>query len=87
MKTIGSNESRVMTFSDTKKDFSKVVDSVDRGREVLFRRRDRIYRIEVFPEPKPLPIYPVGYFDESFTDEEMELHKALMKDAPAKPYL
>ena len=32
-------------------------------------------------------IYPVGYFDESFTDEEMELHKALMKDAPAKPYL
>jgi len=73
---------KTMTFSETKRDFSKVVDSVDRGNEVLFRRRDRVYRIEVVPEPKPLPIHPVGYFDESFTDEELKIHNELMKDAP-----
>ncbi len=80
-------KSMALTFSQTKKEFSKVVDDVDRGKEVLFRRRDRLYAIQEVPPPQPIPIRPKGYFDDCRTSDEIGTLNKLASKSKRKIYL
>lgn len=80
-------KSMTLTFSQTKKEFSKVVDDVDRGKEVLFRRRDRLYTIQEIPPPQPIPLRPNGYFEHCRTAAEIGTLNRLAAKSKRKAYL
>lgn len=79
-------KSTTLTFSETKKEFSKVIDEVDHGKEVFFRRRDRLYTIQEVPQPQPIPIRPVGYFDHCRSADEIKTLNQLASRSKRKIY-
>ena len=75
-----------LTFSQTKKEFSKVIDHVDQGEEVLFRRRDRVYSIQEVLPPQPIPIRPAGYFNHNRTADDIEALNKLASKSKRRIY-
>ncbi len=53
---------KVLTVSEAKPRLGALLDQVSKGREVLLRRKKRLYRVEEISEVVPIPVRPVGYF-------------------------
>lgn len=60
---------KVLTVSEAKPRLGALLDQVSRGKEVLLRRKKRLYRVEEIAEVVPIPSRPVGFFRFEDTDE------------------
>ena len=60
-----------MAVSEAKARLGPLLDGVTRGKELLIRRKQRLYRVEEVAEIVPIPTRPAGYF--SFDDDLTKL--------------
>lgn len=66
--------------SEAKRHLGEIFDGVDRGESVVISRKNRFYTIQKIEFPQPVPIRPIGYFDEEDAPKEVDLlNKAAAK--------
>ena len=73
-----------MTVSEAKPRLGALLDGVAKGEQVLLKRHDRLYRIEIVEVPEPIPVRPVGYFDCDGPDEMADLHNSALVSYPPR---
>jgi hypothetical protein len=56
-----------LAVAEAKARLGPLLDGITKGKELLIRRKQRLYRVEEVIEIVPIPIRPPGYF--SFDDE------------------
>ena len=62
-----------ITVSEAKPRLGSLLDQVTKGKELLIRRKQRLYRIEEVAEIDPIPVRPFGYFKFDNRDELVAL--------------
>jgi len=59
--------SKPLAVAEAKARLGPLLDGVTKGKELLIRRKQRLYRVEEVAEIAPIPARPSGYF--SFDDD------------------
>jgi antitoxin (DNA-binding transcriptional repressor) of toxin-antitoxin stability system len=64
---------KTLTVSEAKPRLGALLDQVTKGKELLLRRKKRLYRIEEVAEVAPIPTRAVGFFRFDDRDELTDL--------------
>ena len=64
---------KAITVSEAKPRLGSLLDQVSKGKDLLIRRKQRLYRIEEVSEIAPIPSRPLGYFQFDNSDELVAL--------------
>lgn len=73
---------KTISISEAKSHLGKIADEVLRGETVLIVRKSELLILHKYQLPEPIPIRPIGYFDEEDTPDEIALMNLAASEAP-----
>ena len=73
---------KTVSISEAKSHLGKIADEVLQGETVLIVRKSELLILRKYQLPEPIPVRPIGYFDEEDTPEEIALLNLAASEAP-----